>query len=221
MSEWIENGLKAFDFSYMPYLTSRGVDSKSKVRFCSWGLSSSDCPKFNSLYGQKGYKLKGHLVIPISSPRGVTIGLELRKVLPNGDKQVSQYRTLKAQWNPYFLGAPEAFRSLSEGCDLWITEGVFDKVALDRVVPARDAVIATLRAGMDTLSLDMIARYYTKSSTIYICYDNDETGIKKARWLNYEFNKRSVKASVWRYRGKDPNEVYKEGGDSALKRMFY
>lgn len=220
MSDWIQAGLRPPLEKYSRYLASRGVDSNSKVSFHSWNPVSSDCSRFNSMYGDSGYKIREHLVIPITSPRGSIIGLELRQVLPNGDKRVSQYRTLSAQWNPYFLGSPEAFSSLHEGGDLWITEGVFDKVALDRVIPTGDAVVCTLRAGMDQLSIDMIHRYYKRSSTLYICYDNDETGRKKSKWLNYEFEKRGMRSVIWKYRGKDPGEVFKEGGDSLLRRLF-
>ena len=76
--------------------------------------------------------------------------------------------------------------------------------ALDRVVPTGDAVVCTLRAGMDQLSIDMIHRYYKRSSTIYVCYDNDETGIKKSKWLHYEFEKRGMRSVIWKYRGKRP-----------------
>jgi len=218
---WILRGLQRHSEDYSSYLKSRGVDEDTLVHFYSWKPHANvECPKFQSLYGSQGEKITRHLITPISSPRGEVIGLELRKVDSEGKKRVNQYRTLSAQWNPYVLGAEDAFKSLWEGCDVWVVEGIFDKVALDKVIPRCDAVISTLRAGMDSHTMDMLSRYATRASTIYISYDNDETGQKKASWLQRELTTKGVRSVVWRYRGKDPNEVWNQGGDQALRRMF-
>ena len=73
---------------------------------------------------------------------------------------------------------------------------------------------------MDQISMQMISQYFKRPSKIYIAYDNDETGIKKSRWLRNEFLKRNVECEIWKYRGNDPNEVWSKGGDNALRRMF-
>jgi DNA primase len=146
--------------------------------------------------------------------------METRRINEDGSKRVHQYRTLNAQWNPYALGAEEGFKALWELGDLWVVEGIFDKISLDKVIPSCDACISTLRAGMDAITMDMIERFYTPASTIYICYDNDETGQKKSYWLQREMKKRGMRAVIWKYRGKDPNDVWTQGGDQALRRMF-
>ena len=66
----------------------------------------------------------------------------------------------------------------------------------------------------------MILRYYTKSSTIFLCYDNDEAGLNKGRWLTEEFTKKGARCVLWKYRGKDPNRVWQLGGDSLLRQRF-
>lgn len=218
---WIKNGLKDHLPTYTNYLASRGVDENCKVKFHSWSPHDDiKCPRFLSQYGVGGKGLSQHLVIPITSPRGSIIGMESRKITEEGSKRVLQYRTLAAQWNPYLLGAEDCFKALHEGGDIWVVEGIFDKVALDKVVSGYDAVVATLRAGMDSLTLEMITRYYTKASTIYICYDNDETGQKKSLWIQREMKSRGIRAVLWKYRGKDPNEVWSNGGIPLLQRMF-
>jgi DNA primase len=219
--KWIVEGLKAPLPSYHKYLSARGVDSACEVSFHSWvphdGVS---CPKFQANFGRRGERLSEHLIATITSPRGEILGLEARKVLPNGDKKVNQYRTASSQWNPYILGAERAFKALWEGGDVWIVEGLFDKVALDKVIPQCDAVISTLRAGMDAITLEMLVNFYTPSSTFYVCYDNDETGRKKTLWLQSELKTRGCRAVIWNYRGKDPGEVWAQGGLPLLRRMF-
>ncbi len=219
MDEWLKEGLKKIKST--DYLKKRGVDENCKVSFFIWEPHKNiPCKRFKSSFGLQGEKLVGQLIIPIYSPTNQIIGLECRRLRKDGSKQVHQYRTIHAQWNPYLLGSKEAFDSLWEGNDLWIVEGIFDKVALDKVLPSCDAVASTLRAGMDSNTLDMIERFYSSLSTVYICYDNDETGRKKSYWLTKEMSKRGIRAIQWKYRGKDPGEVFSLGGEKALRRMF-
>jgi DNA primase len=219
--KWIRQGLIGQNPIHLPYLISRGVGEGCKVNFNSWQPHGEVlCPKFKSNFGISGERIKDSLIIPISSPRGEIIGVEARSINEDGSKRVHQYRTLSSQWNPFILGSEDTFRALWNLGDLWIVEGIFDKVSLDRVVSPYDAVTCTLRAGMDANTLDMIERYYSPASTIFICYDNDETGKKKSYWLHKEMTKRGMRAVIWKYRGKDPNDVWTQGGDHALRRMF-
>lgn len=219
--EWIRKGLIGIDPIHLPYLTSRGVAEGCKVNFYSWQPHPHvQCQKFKANFGSMGERIKDSLIIPITSPRGEIIGMETRQIKEDGSKKVHQYRTLNSQWNPYLSGAEEGFKALWDQGDIWIVEGIFDKVALDKVIPSCDAVISTLRAGMDAITMDMIERYYTPASTIYICYDNDEPGVKKSNWLQRELKKRGMRAVVWKYRGEDPNDVWTKGGEPALRRMF-
>ena len=75
-----------------------------------------------SSFGDNGFKIRGQLVIPIRSPRGALLGFEARSEKEDGSKRVLQYGTNNAQWNPYFLGAEKAFKTLWEGGDLWVVE---------------------------------------------------------------------------------------------------
>lgn len=221
ITEWIASGLTA-PLSYNDYLSSRGVTESTSIKFHSWTppQTPSPCPKFTSTFGALGLRLKEQLLVPIHSPRGVILGFEARQILPDGSKKVTQYRNHYAQWNPYFLGAEKAFKTLWAGGDIWIVEGMFDMVSLERVVPSSDAVISTLRAGMDKVSMEMIERFCSQHSTIHICYDNDETGRNKTEWLYRLFLKSGLRVTKPVYRGKDPNEVWKLGGDTLLKRYF-
>ena len=219
--DWIRQGLIGANPIHLPYLVSRGVGEGCLVDFYSWQPHPNvQCPKFKTNFGHSGERIKDSLIIPITSPRGEILGMETRQIKEDGTKRVHQYRTLNAQWNPYALGAEEGFKALWDQGDLWVVEGIFDKVSLDKVIPRCDACISTLRAGMDANTMDMIERFYTPASTIYICYDNDETGQKKSYWLQREMKKRGMRTVVWKYRGKDPNDVWTQGGDQALTRMF-
>jgi DNA primase len=221
VTSWLEQGFKPLSSQHKKYLKKRGVDRNSSVSFYTWDSPKSSCPceRFIANFGYTGRRLQGNLITPIYSPRGALLGMEARH-LDHGNKKVLQYRTDQAQWNPYFLGAPKAFETLYEGYDLWVVEGIFDMIALEKVVPNSDAVISTLRAGMDNNSVNMISRFLTPRNSIYIAYDNDETGRKKADWLKAKLTALGGRVYLCNYRGKDPNEVWSTGGEALMRRYF-
>jgi DNA primase len=222
ISSWLIEGFDTLSKDHQSYLSKRGVDGNTSVDFFTWKTPDPPCPcpRFMANFGENGYRLRGKLVTPIRSPRGAILGMEARSFSEDGSKRVFQYRTNNAQWNPYFLGAERAFKTLWQGGDLWIVEGIFDMVALEKVVAKSDAVISTLRAGMDMNSINMITRFITPHSSIYISYDNDETGKSKSDWLRNKFTSEGARVYQARYRGKDPNEVWKLGGERLLRRYF-
>jgi len=222
ITDWLEQGFSPPSSLHLEYLSTRGVDGRSSVSFYSWSPPkiNAPCPRFQANFGNNGWRIKGHLITPILSPRAKLLGFEARTFKEDGSKKVMQYRTDHANWNPYFLGADLAFGALWEGYDLWVVEGIFDLIALEKVVPKGDVVISTLRAGMDTKSFEMIKRFYRNHSTINIVYDNDETGQKKSSWLKSQMSKEGMRVSTPPYRGKDPNEVFQKGGLGALRRFF-
>lgn len=222
LANWIEQGLAPCSEQHQAYLKSRGVDQNTSISFYTWKCPStpSPCQKFSLNFGATGGRIKDQLITPIYSPRGSLLGFEAREFGVEGKKKVLQYRTNQAQWNPYFLNSEKAFASLWGGCDLYIVEGIFDLVALEKVVPKSDAVISTLRAGMDNNSFNMISRFLSAYNTIYIAYDNDETGRNKSSWLKSKFESLGGRVYLPKYRGKDPNQVWEKGGVSMLRRMF-
>jgi len=225
INDWLNDHLKnrcPLSDEHKRNLTRRGVDDNSSVRFYTWSKAQSPapCATFSKNFGPYGEKAQGFLSFPVLSPKGEVIGLEARRAMPDGSKKVYQYRAPNASWNPYMIGSEKAFESLWTGCDLWIVEGVFDLISLEKITAPCDTVVSTLRAGMDQTTLKMISRFAGKASTIYIAYDNDETGRKKSQWLHRQLTNNNVRTVVWNYRGKDPNEVWKAGGERLLRRMF-
>jgi len=223
-STWLSDHLKTLSLSdeHKQYLKKRGVDQNSSISFYTWNRikHNSPCDKFNSSFGNNGFKLQDLLVFPIYSPRNHLVGIEAQKRLEDGSKRVFQYRTDLSKWNPFILNSNRAFNSLWEGNDIWLVEGVYDLIALEKVIPSCDTVISTMRAGMDQITVDMLTRYKNKTSTIYIAYDNDETGSKKASWLKSNFIKNGMNCEIWKYRGNDPNDVWVQGGEKLLRKYF-
>ena len=227
MEEWLTSNLALMSLNpnHLLYLRRRGVTQLPyPIDFKTWSIDSitldAPCERFRSAFGNRGEKLNDQFIIPIKCPRGRLIGFEARSFKEDGTKIVRKYNLDRGEWNPYLLGSEDVFRALWEGDNIWIVEGVFDLVALKRVIPAPTAVGSTMRAGMDNLTLEFIKRYYIPTTSIFVCYDNDETGRNKAGLLVNQLKKLGVNAYDWKYRGKDPNEVWQQGGDSALMKNF-
>lgn len=242
MRDWLEIAFATFGLTEEAegYALGRGITS-DRIRDLGVVIWRSDlltspapdalfCDVKNGGYGPRGERLHGRLCFPIRGPRGQLLGFEARSW--TGEKRVSQYLLPAASWNPVFIGLTQAaMRRVWDGGDVWIVEGVFDMGALEHVVPARDAVLATLRARVSERHAVFLRRYCT--GTVHMVYDNDETGRKqthgyvdpathKRRWGALEILSRvGVRARDVPYRGgKDPGEIWDRGGVRGLQRAF-
>jgi DNA primase len=241
MREWLEEVLATFSLSEKAegYVLGRGI-LEPRVRdlgLAVWDSKVVHSPAPDELFrdpkkgmGPRGEKLNGRLCIPLFSPRGELIGFEAR--VWEGEKKLNQYLLPAASWNPVLIGlTPSTMRRIWEGGSVWLVEGVFDLGALERVVPTKDAVLATLRARVSERHVRFLHRFC--KGTVNVVYDNDETGRKQVegwvdevtgrrRWGAIESLSRvGLRARDIRYRGgKDPGEIWENTGTDGLKRAF-
>lgn len=222
--KWIEDLLNGLDLSsvHKNYLKTRGVTENCSVNFKTYSLTDFEipCDRFKHLYGVKGEKLKDSLIIPAVSPRGETYGFEARFWDDNNNKRIFKYMLDKTQWLPSLLNGQEVAQGLWDGGDIYFVEGVFDMIALQKVIKTPDAVGCTMRAGLDDLTIDLCIRLASKTTNIYMAYDNDQTGKMKSKEALYKLKKAGLRAFECRYRGKDPNELWSSLGEQGLRRFF-
>lgn len=234
ITEWISHHLASLSLSEEAegYLLGRGAtpEAISRLGFKEWYPASVDAPStsFRARYGSRGEKLLGMLVYPLLSPLGGLVGIEARAM---EEKRISEFRTPEAEWNPVLVNAPRAAEQMWQGGSVWVTEGVFDMLALELVVPDTDAVISTLRAGLSSRHVEFLARLCR--NRVYMVYDNDETGRRATLgWVDQSTGKKRLGALEllrraglnvidYRYRGKDPGEVWSSGGITKLQRVFF
>lgn len=233
VTEWLSEHLRSLTLSEEAegYLLGRGAtpEAISRFRFVEWFPAKVESPssQFRTRYGSRGEYLTGSLAYPLLSPLGDLIGMEARSMK---EKKISEFRTPESEWNPVLVNAPLAAQKMWGGGSVWITEGIFDLLPMELVVSPEDTVIATLRAGLSRRHVDFIARFCR--NRVYMVYDNDETGRKatlgwkdtttgKYRPGALELLRRAgLQAVDFRYRGKDPGEVWSSGGIRNLKRVF-
>lgn len=215
----------------------RGVSESSidRLQIGVWSPPEDPAPDpvFRDRYGDNGELLADRLVYPLRSPRGGLIGFESRSM---HEKSVTRYLLPEAAWNPVLIGFPAAMEKVWAGGDLWVVEGLFDLTALERIIPERDAVVASVRAKLTQKHVEWIRRFMglgNATSQVYMVYDNDETGRRgvvgyvdestgKLRWgALKQLESVHVSAVDVRYRGgKDPGEIWERTGTEGLRAAF-
>jgi len=181
-------------------------------------------PGFRVRYGSRGEKLSGRIVIPLFTPRGEIMGIGARSLT----KDLSDYRVPALKWAPGWITTKGISEALWSNGRAWIVEGFFDLAALARVVPDTDAVIATLRAGMDRRQIEHLRRYCRGG--VVVAYDNDEAGRRathgyqeggRRRFGIVDYIERAgVHVTACRYLGKDPGDIWLNKGDRGLMKAF-
>lgn len=189
-------------------------------------------PEFARRYKGGAY-LDGRLVCPALSPRGALIGFEARTWRSGAGKHITDFRLPEAEWNPFFLGlTPDAMVRVWDGADIWIVEGLFDLAAMERVVPAGDVVLATVRAKVSDAHVEFVRRFLRKGRMVHMVYDNDPTGQKQIFGWVADTGKRR-RGALDRFArvgiacrhvpysgGKDPGVIWDRGGEAALRAAF-
>lgn len=220
------------------YLRGRGLrsDSIETLELGQWvpPEDPAPCEIFRKRYGKHGDMMIGWIICPFRSPRGNLLGLEGRTWAWEDGKQITDYRMGEAAWNPVFIGLTSAaMEKIWAGGDVWIVEGLFDLAPMERVIPSKDVVLATVRAKLSDAHVEFLRRFLRPGATVHMVYDNDETGRKqthgwvdektgKSRWGALQVLERvGLKCRDIPYRGgKDPGEIWDAGGEVALRGAF-
>lgn len=216
------------------YFLGRGAKEESlhRLQVKSWQnlTESAPNPEFTRRYGDKGERLEGWYLWPYLSPKGACIGFSGRK---SGEKTLTRFLLPEAAWQPLWSGlSPEVMQNLWQGGEVWLVEGIFDVFPLEWVVPERDAVLASERALLTDKHVEFLRRYtLTHRQRVFLVYDNDDTGRKgvhgwrdengKFHWGALQKLKAvGITALEVSYSGKDPGEVWLQGGLSRVQANF-
>lgn len=231
---WLEESI-SYDLSeeIEDYLLSRGVSRNliQVLRFGSWDQKTDPtdrlvCGRYLSMLR----KFKGRVIVPIFSPQGRVVGVEARCLKGEHPKSL-RLLTTPAQWNPLFVGlSPYAMERIWNGSDVWLVEGIFDVTTLQGLFGDRVVVLGTMRASVTRKHLDFLKRCVTGS--VYVAYDNDKTGQESMRGYIDENGRNRLGVvdkitglglscfPVHYKGGKDPNEIWENGGVSSLRKAF-
>lgn len=222
---WLEDSINRLPEpkgEVLAYLLYRGFrpDTIKELNLKVW-----DCPpvpkEFSKIYGRRGSRLEGKIIVPLYTPKGGVLGFEARSI----DKELFQYRLPNSKWNPAFIGINKFMGSVWSGARIWIVEGLYDYAVLRRVLPPDQVVLATLRAAMTHRHIKFLVRF--SRGGVNLVYDNDSTGRaailgegRKRGLLTLLRSKGVYMVEDHRYLGKDPADLWLKGKDLALRKHF-
>ena len=218
------------------YLLGRGIREGriSDLGVVVWdpAYASEDPPdsKFKTDVGHRGVNATGMLAFPVRAPHGDIVGIEFRAW--RGVKRIIQYIAPGAAYTPRFAGMSlGVMQRIWDGCDVWLTEGIFDAAAIDHIIPPKDVALATFRARVSQSHANFLSRCCI--GTVHMVFDLDKTG----RDMTFGYTDAATKKRVWGALdtlrrvgvscrdvpyagGKDPGEIWDRGGVYALRQAF-
>ena len=235
MREWLGQAIGncALTEEAEGYVLGRGLPFSliQELKVCVWQAQETTAPdrSFHN-NGVRGHRIHDWLCIPLYSPRGRLVGCEYRNMQ---EKKVRKFHLSESNWVPIFGGlCKTSFEKICAGSDVWIVEGIFD-IALQKALPENNVVLSMGGAKITPHQLNFIKRFVRKSSTVHVCFDMDETGRKMANGYIHPDTKKKVwgvaeriervniNTRIVNYRGgKDPGEIWENGGVFALKKSF-
>lgn len=197
------------------YLFSRGATSEIID-----SLSIKEIPK--SLPFKVDYKISsflekhsGNFIVPLFSPSGKICGIQAQDIRK---KRFQQEKALEGNWNAIFLNCAENLEKIEQGSEIWLCEGIFDLIALQRVFfKTKIVVLACLTAGLSYHQALFLKRF---ASRVKIVYDMDETGDLASKKTQGFLRKNGIHCMRVKYPAKDPGELWFEGGEELLRKTF-
>jgi DNA primase len=212
----------------LKYLSSRLV-TQDDIKKYELGYSSlfivpkdsgPDWERFND-YSFKGRKFENKIIFPLKNAMGEVVGIGGRAI---DDKIFKIFATDEAKFTGFFFGFYEALPYIFKENKVYVVEGFFDLLALQKVLPN---TVATLNARLNDAQYQLL-RYFCDNVIVF--FDSDiagDRGREKALARNQEGSaqlmaKTSVKylklQSSSGFQGyKDPASYLETFGLSAFK----
>jgi len=214
MSEWLTEALSeavVLTEEVEGYLLGRGgkLETIQDMELGEWTELAEPPPDANfcSQFGSHGERLKGMLICPIWSPRGVPIGFNARSMV---QKRVVRYLGPRSGWNPLWEMRRDSVARLWQGSTAWVVEGLFDLFAMEWVIPAGDVVLSSIRAAMTRKHIEFLRRFRCR---VKMVYDRDDTGRRGVvGWVDDTGRKRMGALEALKRVGLDCVDIPYSGG---------
>jgi len=188
LSTIIGNAEKALDNEHKQYLLNRGITEESITKY-HLGL-------YEDFKGDEWY------TIPVYRD-GELIDVKLRAAT---EGQLPKYKHLNAGARVDIYGRDELMKSSSDS--VLICGGEFDKIIADQMNFKMPVITST--GGEPTFKEEWVVELLTRRRNIYICFDNDDTGVEAMTNLADKIIKLCPEASVF---GIIPPDELGEHGD--------
>ena len=198
-----------FSYDEMNFLFDRGVDQEVMWKWQLFGLSQITDKKQLEIIGATVHPTmtgflndaieNGGIVIPLFDENENLINCAIRKI----SIENSESKTLK-----YTLACPDVpvwgLDQIKEGDEFWITEGVFDTMAIYELGEKSVSCSSAMWSGIQLYQL-----LEKKPKMIKFFSDNDEVGLRTAAILSDFFNQYDIETKIFISEDyKDASELY-------------
>jgi DNA primase len=130
--------------------------------------SGPDWERFND-YSFRGRKFENKLIFPLKNAMGENVGLGGRAI---SSKDFKIFATDEAKFTGFFFGFFEALPYIYKENKVYVVEGFFDLLAMQKIYPN---TIAALTASLNNVQYQLL-RFYCDN--IIVFFDSDKTGDK-------------------------------------------
>lgn len=208
------------DPSSDPLHSAHCDDRDSKSRWCD----SCRFLNWSSLWTQDedgvkvrvpGRRIAGGIVFPLASYSGSLVGIQIRSL------EGKSYDTFLLRRRPegYFFGLPSSLDSIWSRREVFLVEGGFDHLTLERLVAPN--VLALTTNAVNAAQRRFLYRFVDR---VNLCLDMDQAGRDGvARFLERDgasFRTTNVRYPRVRPSDKDLNDFWRRVGDDAFRRHF-
>lgn len=98
-----------------------------------------------------------------------------------------------------------------ESEDVWVVEGIQDAISTAEAGSVR--AISAVATNPSTEQINQLIEEASKAGRVVVCFDNDESGVKKASDLAIKLMRSGVQTDIaFVPDGEDPNDYFKDGG---------
>ena len=204
LTELITNSIGVFNEKEYEYLINRGIGESTILKWKLLGLSNIKDRKYLEIIGATCHPILRRILIDGIENGGIIIPLfENNKLANCAIRKINSSKSLK-----YSLACPDVpvwgLNKLNKGDEVWVTEGLFDMMALYRLGKSAVSCSSAMWSGLQLYQL-----LEKKPSKIKIFSDNDEVGLRTSGILKKFFEINNIDCVIVMSKfAKDPAEHY-------------
>jgi len=192
LTELVKENIGVFNQSEYEFLTNRGIGDETILKWSILGLSTIKNRKDLEIIGATCHPILSKILDDGLENGGILIPLFENEQLVNcAIRKINSSKSLK-----YSLSCPDVpiwgIDKIQEDDEIWITEGLFDMMALTKMGKKAISCSSAMWTGLQLYKL-----IEKKPKTVNIFSDNDQVGIRTSIILKNLLNEYNIGCTIY------------------------